>query len=38
MPLTSTGRAGGAVADAALALYDGAWNGDASRAFKDFAY
>ena len=37
-PLINIARTGVTPADAALALYDGAWAGDASRAFKDFAY
>ena len=37
-PLINIARTGITPADAALALYDGAWAGDASRAFKDFAY
>jgi glutamate--cysteine ligase len=37
-PLINIARTGVTPADAALALYDGAWNGDAGRAFKDFAY
>lgn len=37
-PLINIARTGITPADAAIALYDGAWNGDANRAFKDFAY
>ena len=37
-PLLHIARTGVTFADAALALYDGVWNGDSKRAFRDFAY
>ena len=37
-PLINIARTGITPADAVLALYDGEWKGDASKAFKEYAY